>query len=960
MLGKKPIVFLLMIVITLNGVVSVFAVEDNDKIGTSNDHFESPWPMFRGGRDHTGRSPYRTDKVNGTPKFKYNIGADLTSCVYTTPAVSDKGDIYFSTYNGKLYALDKYGDEKWIFSTDAVSYSYSSPAIGKDGTIYICSNDQKLYALSPEGKEIWNYTVGYIGRSSPTIGADGTIYVGTWGSNLYAINPDGTQRWNYTAGGAIQSSPAIDEKGNIYFGSHDGSVYCLDPSGKKLWNFSTGGDVISSPAIKSDGTLYFGSLDDKLYSIDPDGRENWNITLGGIESSPALADDGTIYIGVSRRPDGGRFYAINPDGTIRWNYTAEVVDDYDRSITSSPTIGADGTIYVGINGCVCNHEGYFYAINPDGSKKWMYDSGYIDYSSAAIGKNGDVYIGGNWHDPYFYAFDAFLNMSMDVGVDKTNFFPEDNMIVNGSTYLTNGEYPYWENVSMRLDGNIYDVKIEQDGTFDRNITVPTEPGNYTLNVSLNIDEYGLSRYEEIDIRIDEVPKPEIKVGPIDLIHENESIYEGDLLTFQSTIENSGNTYADIDVGMAIDNSSDHLDWRAINLSAGSSTTVSFDKYAERGDHTVWITADPNRTYMDNKEDNTASINYTVKRKIANIHLSEIFIEEEGPYFEGDDLHLNIWINNSGIVGSDFDSAFSVDANDNFTEWFDLNIDRDEGFLLSFEWQAVHGDHSLWFTVDPNGTMEEGAISDKTRDMDISVNRKYPDISLENIQLLSSEERFVGEEILVRSEIENWGNEPADVDIALSVDDIGNVTRWKNIQLDIGEKSVVEIPFVITSKEHIIWLSADYNDSIEETVEGDNKVTTTLSAVVNDSFLFTIDISHKESLDKREMTDELIDELRENNIDISNNAEIQTLWNGDWEIENGEKEYNVKETDHGLNVFDVNDDGEIKEDIEDEGGDDPLNVKDLIGIGLMILAVVLALIFLYIDKLKEKKDDEEKE
>ncbi len=50
------------------------------------------------------------------------------------------------------------------------------------------------------------------------------------------------------------------------------------------------------------------------------------------------------------------FYAVNPDGSQKWVFS-EVEDVY-----ASAAIGSDGTIYVGSDSDI------FYALNPDGSK----------------------------------------------------------------------------------------------------------------------------------------------------------------------------------------------------------------------------------------------------------------------------------------------------------------------------------------------------------------------------------------------------------------------------------------------------------------------------------------------------------------------------------------------------------------------------------------------------------------
>ena len=85
---------------------------------------------------------------------------------------------------------------------------------------------------------------------------------------------------------------------------------------------------------------------------------------------------------------GRELYAINPDGTQKWVFNT------GGSITSSPAIGADGTIYVG------SHDGKFYAVNLDGTQKWAITTGDSINSSPAIGTDWTVYFGSEDHKLY--------------------------------------------------------------------------------------------------------------------------------------------------------------------------------------------------------------------------------------------------------------------------------------------------------------------------------------------------------------------------------------------------------------------------------------------------------------------------------------------------------------------------------------------------------------------------------
>jgi len=86
-----------------------------------------------------------------------------------------------------------------------------------------------------------------------------------------------------------------------------------------------------------------------------------------------------IYAGSS----DGNLYAINPDGSVRWNYES------GERITVDPAIGKDGTIYFG------SEDGTFYALTDDGShwtQKWSAALGSDE--TPAIGSDGTIYLCG--------------------------------------------------------------------------------------------------------------------------------------------------------------------------------------------------------------------------------------------------------------------------------------------------------------------------------------------------------------------------------------------------------------------------------------------------------------------------------------------------------------------------------------------------------------------------------------
>ena len=272
----------------------------------------------------------------------------------------------------------------------------SSPAIGSDGTVYVGSADGYLYAVNSDGTEKWKNLIGYDNLvSSPAIDLDGTIYIGTDWGHFYAINSDGTEKWEFQTELGIESSPAIDLDGTIYIFSTDKHLYAINPDGTKKWEFQLGGVgiIAFSPAIGAGGTIYIGSWDKYLYAINPDGTLKWKYEANlSISSSPTIGPNETIYVGVDNAGIG-YLLALKADGSEKFRCFL----NYDGGqIISSPAIDANGTIYVGSsNGMFyVNSKDYkFYAIDPDGTVKWEYQTDDPINSSPVIGPDGMIYVG---------------------------------------------------------------------------------------------------------------------------------------------------------------------------------------------------------------------------------------------------------------------------------------------------------------------------------------------------------------------------------------------------------------------------------------------------------------------------------------------------------------------------------------------------------------------------------------
>jgi outer membrane protein assembly factor BamB len=131
-----------------------------------------------------------------------------------------------------------------------------------------------------------------------------------------------------------------------------------------------------------------------LLCLSAAGWENvlsneWSVALYyGSDSAPAVGSDGTIYFGTWNE----KLWALNPDGSRKWVFRA------GNEIKSAPAVGLEGSVYFGCR------DRKFYALRADGKKRWEFRTGGWVDSSPALAHDGTVYFG-SW-DKSLYALNA--------------------------------------------------------------------------------------------------------------------------------------------------------------------------------------------------------------------------------------------------------------------------------------------------------------------------------------------------------------------------------------------------------------------------------------------------------------------------------------------------------------------------------------------------------------------------
>lgn len=273
---------------------------------------------------------------------------------------------------------------------------------------------------------------------------------------------NGSILWKFKAEAGIETSPIIDKNGNIYIADQNCNLYSINSKGKENWRFNAGNPVTSkewggescsqsTPAVAEDGTIYYLPMTGNFFALNPDGTEKWKypiFTYKNSWTSPSIASDGTIYIGSEMYPprETGKpeekqayIYALNPDGTEKWKY-----DTRSSWSNGTASLANDGTIYTTAGDwdeTTNQFVNALIAFNQDGNVKWKFrPPNGVPEGSASIGKDGTIYIGAKGEDDprnaFFYAVDPndgkeIWKFDLDQGVSITPGIADDGTIYFG-------------------------------------------------------------------------------------------------------------------------------------------------------------------------------------------------------------------------------------------------------------------------------------------------------------------------------------------------------------------------------------------------------------------------------------------------------------------------------------------------------------------------------------------------
>jgi len=318
---------------------------------------DSPWPMYHGDPQSTGRSRYTgpTQGVvsNVIPASQMQAGI----------IIGYNSTIYY-TASGTLFSSDFAGRINWELKL--ASEISCTPLMGNDSTIYVYSGSEK---------------------------------------KIFAINNDGTIEWEYEAADATwNASLGIDKDGNIYFVMNS-TLFVLSKNGELLWELFDS-RFLSNPddtfPFSPDGnTIYLQGHTTSLIAVDIKTHNViWDFGDREMKTGAIVDNEGNIYIFPSSvLGKENYFYSLTPTGEIRWKFKHEENDFMLDN--AEPAIDKEGNIYFGFHN--------LYSLDYFGNLRWKVNlEGSSIGSSILVDNIGNIFIGthsDNSYDLNVFAFD---------------------------------------------------------------------------------------------------------------------------------------------------------------------------------------------------------------------------------------------------------------------------------------------------------------------------------------------------------------------------------------------------------------------------------------------------------------------------------------------------------------------------------------------------------------------------
>lgn len=244
----------------------------------------------------------------GTIAWKLDVDGELDTAPVPLPKLpGDSSERIAFAAGPTLTIVTTRGEVRGRFR--AKKKIFTSPAASADGTLYFGSQDKRAYALRADGTLRWATELGADVEGGPAISDEGAIVFGTDGGRIVKLDAErGMVLWSTDVGGFVRGALSIGRDGNVLagvYGPTPGVVRLSGKDGAVVGAFRIGGTgsrdfgVHGGPLEDDEGTLVFGAEDDRLYGIERSGKLRFALDRGAdIDAPVTLTRDGALIVGA--------------------------------------------------------------------------------------------------------------------------------------------------------------------------------------------------------------------------------------------------------------------------------------------------------------------------------------------------------------------------------------------------------------------------------------------------------------------------------------------------------------------------------------------------------------------------------------------------------------------------------------------------------------------------------------
>jgi hypothetical protein len=324
-----------------------------------------------------------TGSVRAAPALRWRKRFG-TAAIMTSPLFDLAGNMILVAGNIVYKVNATNGDTIWQTTLPQAMSASASPTLRTGGTMIVPSGNG-LVMLDADGNTLWYRKFPGLDTEpitgSPMVDDNGHIYTVGY-SAAYALDAGGNILWSVAVPNSqyVPSHVAWNrDNDRLYFGCSNHTLFSLTRDGQIAWTFVVlDVDVDASTTIGADGSLYqtFGNSFRRVRDLGNRGEQLATVDAGGDMDAPVVIwTDSTGVERVLSNANGNSGLRSHTASTLTRNWTYAIFKDGSQN--STPAIDRNGRAYVGNDNSSGTTWGAFHAVNPDGTRQWIFDLGSV-------------------------------------------------------------------------------------------------------------------------------------------------------------------------------------------------------------------------------------------------------------------------------------------------------------------------------------------------------------------------------------------------------------------------------------------------------------------------------------------------------------------------------------------------------------------------------------------------------